>query len=484
MKRFRRQKTRCLLLWLTVAAACVFLGVGFYNVYKPLPAGLSSGGPERPAEDITFLRDLTWVDAGGVRHVEQEIFDRILEMIGGARKLVLLDMFLFNDFGGREEQAPYRRLAHEVTEVLVARKKQYPQMRVVVITDPINTVYGGLENPYLERLAAAGIEVVFTRLGPLRDSNPAYSALWRILARPFGSSSGGLLPNPFGKGNVPLRSYLAMLNFKANHRKIVICDADNSYAALVTSANPHDGSSAHGNVALYFTGPAVYDLLETEQAVLAFSGAPSPPMLPEEALEPGGSDITVQVLTEEKIKETLLQALDRSGAGDRLRMIAFYLSDRDVIRALRKASGRGAEVRVLLDPNKDAFGRRKNGIPNRQVAAELVRESIPVRWGDTHGEQLHTKMVLAAYRDGTSMLILGSANFTRRNLEDLNLETDVAVRGPGALPLFAEVRDYIDLLWNNTEGRLFSADYSRYADNALHRRLLYRWMEATGMSTF
>ncbi|MFU8869003.1 carboxyl transferase domain-containing protein, partial [Natronococcus sp.] len=39
--------------------------------------------------------------------------------------------------------------------------------------------------------------------------------------------------------------------------------------ALVMSANPHDGSSAHGNVALAVRGAVVHDLLRSEQAVLA-----------------------------------------------------------------------------------------------------------------------------------------------------------------------------------------------------------------------
>jgi phosphatidylserine/phosphatidylglycerophosphate/cardiolipin synthase-like enzyme len=154
------------------------------------------------------------------------------------------------------------------------------------------------------------------------------------------------------------------------------------------------------------------------------------------------------------------------------------------VEALKRAHSRGVAIRVLLDPNKDAFGRKKNGIPNRQVAGELVKAGIPVKWSNTHGEQSHTKMLMVEYIDGGSALILGSANFTRRNLEDLNLETDIAVRGPKANPVFVQARSYIDLLWNNPDGRKFSVDYIEYEDNSFFRHLMYRWMEATGMSTF
>ena len=478
-----KKTLRRTLLGLVFAGTCLLVGTGVYNVYKPLPEGISFAGPVRQAEEITFYRDLTWLDNEGRRRSQQEIFDKILKMIAGARDLIVLDMFLFNDFIG-EEQKPHRRLAQEVTAALVAQKKKYPEMLVLVITDPINTVYRGIANSYFEQMAAENIQVVFTDLERLRDSNPAYSAFWRIFIKPLGNSPASLLPNPFGKGRVSLRSYLAMMNFKANHRKLIICNAADGYSALITSANPHDGSSAHGNAAIYFTGQAVLDLLQSEKAVLAFSGGPSLPLRPAAKQNDPANGTTVQVISERKIKDVLVTAIDRAGAGDKLAMIAFYLSDRDVISALKKAYSRGAAVRVLLDPNKDAFGRKKNGIPNRQVASELVTLGIPVRWSNTHGEQSHTKMLLMEDKQGQSMVVLGSANFTRRNLNNLNLETDLAVRGPAVMPLFVDINNYMDLQWNNTDGKEFSLDYSEYADRSMRRRVLYHWMERTGMSTF
>ena len=91
---------------------------------------------------------------------------------------------------------------------------------------------------------------------------------------------------------------------------------------------------------------------------------------------------------------------------------------------------------------------------------------------------------MVEYEQGHSMVILGSANFTRRNLNNLNLETNIAVRGSAAIPLFMDIKKYIDLQWNNTDGKKFSVDYSDYADKSFRRRILYHWMERTGMSTF
>jgi hypothetical protein len=478
-----RKKRLRIFLGLVFIGTCFLIGVGSYNVFKPLPEGLSFAGQLRSVEELAFYKDLTWVDAKGRRHSQQEIFDKAIKMIAEARYLVVLDMFLFNDFIGKE-QTPYRRLAQEITDALVTQKIKYPEIQIVVITDPINTVYNGTTNLYFERMKTENIQVVFTQLERLRDSNPIYSSFWRIFVKPFGNSPGSLLPNPFGKGHVSLRSYLTMFNFKANHRKVLICDAADDYSALITSANPHDGSSAHGNVAIYFKGQAVHDLLQSEKAVLDFSGGPTLTLNPSAKLKGTDTETKIQVLSERKIKDVLIDTLNMTGASDKLTLMAFYISDRDIVRSLKKAHSRGVAVRVLLDPNKDAFGREKNGIPNRQVAAELYRQGIPVIWSNTHGEQSHAKMLLVEYKDGQSMVMLGSANFTRRNLNDLNLETNIAVFGSTDTPLFMDIKKYIDLQWNNLDGKNFSINYEEYADKSFSKRVLYYWMEGTGMSTF
>lgn len=474
------------LKWLALAA--VFL-LGGCAALRPLPEGVSFQGGVHPVTELEFLADLTWVDDRGERHVAQRIFDRAFDMIDSARRFVLVDMFLYNPFQGAAAEET-RALSGELTDRLVARKQRYPGMEIIVITDPINTVYGGMPSPQFERLAAAGIRLVSTDLTALRDSNVLYSSIWRLLIRPFGNTADGrTLPNPFGEGRVSIRSYLSLLNFKANHRKTLIADHGEHLAGLVTSANPHDGSSAHHNVAVRFTGPATSDLLRSELAVMAFSDAELPVqadrfIAQEVAVDDALPGVRLQVLTEGKIKAALLRTIDAAASGDRLDLVMFYISDRDIISALKAASERGVRIRMLLDPNKDAFGREKNGIPNRQVARELHRTGIPVRWCDTHGEQCHSKLLAVSQADGAATVILGSANLTRRNLDDLNLETNVAVYGDGSAPFFADVRGYFGLLWRNEPGRTFSVGYDRYRDDSVSRRVLYRFMEATGISTF
>lgn len=468
----------------TILLALVLaLATGLYHYFRPLPAGLALSGPSRAVTNVRFLFDATWVDRDGQTHKQQQIFDHLLEVISKARKLIVLDMFLINDFAG--DPARHRALGDELSQALIARQAAVPELQVIVITDPFNTLYGAVENRYLKRMEQAGIRVVYTRLSALRDPNPLWSSLWRVCCQWFGNRmGGGWLPNPVGEQPVTLRSYLSLMNFKANHRKVLIADDQDRWTGVVSSGNPHDASSAHGNVALSFSGPAVADLIASEQAVLALSGealSAVPALAEPRADEPGE---TLQVLTEGAIRERVLELLASAGTGDQIRLAMFYFSHRPILDALRAAHQRGASVSVLMDPSEDAFGRKKNGVPNRQVGGELQAAGIPVRWCATHGEQCHSKMLLLDRADGSASLLVGSANFTRRNLDNFNLETSVLLQAAAGHPAMRGARELFMRQWFNLDGQIFSADFPRYQDESHGRYLLYRLMEATGLSTF
>jgi hypothetical protein len=157
-----------------------------------------------------------------------------------------------------------------------------------------------------------------------------------------------------------------------------------------------------------------------------------------------------------------------------------------VIKALRLADERGATLRLLLDPNKDAFGREKGGVPNRQIAHELMSESsgnTTVRWCYTTGEQCHSKILL--FSSGTTTtLIQGSANLTRRNIDGFNLETNLVIVGDSAADSFTQPQQFFNQQWNNEEDRLMSVAYSEYADTSSLKTLRYRVMERTGLSSW
>ena len=466
-------------------AAAVFSGC----TADPEKLGLAYSGSVR-ANHVQLLVDEVWVDSEGIRHVDQEIFESVFEMIDAAERFILIYMFLLNDFG----YAPgpcMRPLGQELTDRLVAKRKAYPGVEVIFITDPINSVYSSLEPPQFKALEEAGVNVVWTDMDQLRDSNQIYSKFWRLLVKPVVTGSGDTLKNPMGEGRISLRSLLKMLNFKANHRKVIVTDQ----SLLITSANPHSASSANWNVALRVDGAGMAMAREAESAVLRFSGADKVGLDRRASRDTGHvsgrlgdpslpHDANLELLTEIRIKEKVLTLLNTAPAAARIDLSMFYLSEKDIIKAFIRAGERGCDIRVILDPSKDSFGRIKNGIPNRQSAGKLVSAGIPLRWADTHGEQCHAKMLYVERGDGTATLLLGSCNYTRRNMNNFNCEADLAFTAPIDEPNMQRVRNVFDRWWKNSEGRTYTVDYAVYEDRSRWRRFSAWWKETTGMGTF
>ncbi|MBV1873020.1 MAG: phospholipase [Gammaproteobacteria bacterium] len=466
--------------WLVLLMAS---GAALSGPLVSTPSGTSFKGGFHPAQDVRFLYDKTFLNANNERVMEHEIFDQVYALIKQSTRLVLVDMFLFNDFKGSQISSP-RPLSEELTQALLQKKASFPECDVILITDPVNTVYGGVSSPYLERLKKAGVQVVITDLEQLPDSNTLYSPLWRVLFASKNYVPKWRLPNPFDKGKVPLASMLSLINFKANHRKVVIGVNDQEMTAIVGSANPHDGSGAHENLAVRFSGQAVVDLLRTERTVVAFSGGGGLLSSFQGSQAMDASEVTLRVITERAIKEAVLDAVNESMAGDAIDIAMFYFGERDIIAALGSAKKRGVAIRLLLDPNKDAFGREKNGIPNRPSAHELAKLGISIRWCLTQGEQCHSKMLLARYKDGNSRVILGSANYTRRNIDGFNLETNMELRGPSTHQEFENLADYFESRWLSKKSRKTSLEYRVYRDIGVFKYWQYRLMEFSGLSAF
>ena len=480
-----------LALWLLVA---------LWNLYKPMPAGTGIRGEivETAVNQVHFYSDVTGADVFGAPVLHHQVFDSLLRVVGEARQYVVIDFFLFNgQRGAATDVRPRRELSIELRDALLKRKREIPGLKVLVITDPINDVYGSLPSRDLAELRGAGIDVVSVDLDSLRDSNPIYSALWRITTKWWAGEGSGdaWLPNPLDAGpeQVSFGAWARLLNFKADHRKVLIADdGRGGITGIVTSLNPHDASSLHSNVALQVSGTALLPLLQSELEIARGSGwigdweppAPSPaaPVAnPAEAAR-------VQVLTEYEIGAAIERNLAGTRAGDSIDIAMFYLSERDIIGALLAAAKRGVAVRVILDPNKDAFGREKDGIPNRSVATELAGASdgaIKVRWFRTHGEQFHTKFVAIRTQD-EYWFTLGSANLTRRNINGYNLEANVGVSVPPGSELATSINSWFEMIWTNKgpPDLEYSAEFGAYADPAQGTYWLYRLMEMSGLCTF
>ena len=109
-------------------------------------------------------------------------------------------------------------------------------------------------------------------------------------------------------------------------------------------------------------------------------------------------------------------------------------------------------------------------------------QKIQLRWYDTHGEQFHTKLFILE-SGGQMVVLLGSANLTRRNLDNYNLELDVMlVLDEHSAPALS-IKDYYNRIWNN-EGGIYTVGIDAYDDGSLLKKMLYRAQEAYGLSTF
>lgn len=491
------------ILW---ALLGVIVIVAIYGIYKPLEEGLTLDGQPYHNSRVEFLYDLTYEQDGMIVH-QQNIFAKVLEIMDQAQEFIVLDMFLFNKLHTQPE-ADYPALTDTLTQHLVEKKQKNPAVDIVVITDEINNFYGSYVPENFRLMQENDITVIFTDLNSLRDSNPLYSGIWNTLFRWWGTEGKGWLPNIFGKEGpkVTLRSYLKMLNFKANHRKVLVTEQK----ALISSANPHDASAYHSNIAFVVEGKIIEDLLVSEGAVAAMSKQElaidyqvreeeqvaemyallEEPVQTALAENPASgenvapSNVTVCLLTEGKIKKHLLNELDALGAGDQIWIGMFYLSDRSVIHRLLQAAERGVEVRLVLDANKDAFGLEKNGIPNKPVANELHEKSqgkIKIRWYKTHGEQYHAKLVFLKGR-AHSVIFGGSANLTRRNLADYNLETDLKIMATNDSKIVKDVENYFTKIWSN-EDAFYTVDFEEYRETSGWKKFLYLFQEFTGLST-
>jgi len=86
-------------------------------------------------------------------------------------------------------------------------------------------------------------------------------------------------------------------------------------------------------------------------------------------------------------------------------------------------------------------------------------------------------------------LIMGSANFTRRNLSNFNLETDLRLVASAEDSTMARAIHLYKSRWHNQhfeghEDRIYTVPYETYEDNGLWHRFLYQVMERTGWSSF
>lgn len=450
-------RARLLLLAIVLVLAATLIAA--FNLIKPLPEGLSyeSDEPAVNLSDLNFLTDTTTVENGSSVS-RQQIFDTAFKTVEQAKQYILVDMYLFNDDNGGD-------LGRRLKDALITNKRQNPNIKIDVLADPVNTLYGSNKHQYFEELKAAGINVTEVCLSPLRDSNPLYSGFWRMIS--------WLPKGQFGS--------TAALNFKADHRKVILADSEGRLVAIIGSADARGSDQKNSNAAWLIKGGFGLSVYEAENAVAKMSGN-SLSLLPENLKnDPALGENAfgrAKLLTEGRVQAEALKMINALASGDKLRLAMFYLADSDIARALIKAADRGAVITLILDPNK----------LNRQTACELYQGSggrVKARWYRTTGEKFHTKLMIADYaKDNRLAVLTGSADFTRRSLDNFNLESAVRVSLKSDSELAGQIRQYFDNIHNNNDDQTHTVDYEEFADCRLLPRLFMRFQEWSGASSF
>ncbi len=467
----------------------VYIATFIRHQTKELPPELNYESEEYilHKDEIEFLKDITINSVEEGPLLEHEIFQAFHHAIQDAEEFIVLDMFMFTDLGAAE--GDYPSISRDLSLVILNQMKRHPDLNVWIITDLVNTTYGAHRASRIDVLEEQGAEVVYADSEPLRDPVPLYSSLYRMFFQWFGYGGNGWIENHFGpeEPKVSLRSYMKLLNTKGNHRKALITENEGIY----TSANAHDASAFHSNVAVRVRGPILEAMLEAERGVVSYTRGndehfPTPDQLVIEE-QKGDGELTAKVITEGKIFTEVIRIINEAEAGEDLWLGMYLLSDPDTIAALEDAAERGVNVRMILDPNRKSFNSEKPGIPNLAVSHRMdpdSQENMEIRWYNIGQEQYHSKILFLDGKGRDSIVLMGAMNYTKRSFEKNNLENNLSIQAPGNAVFIEDIRNYFNRLWNNPDHQ-YTLDLEEYQGKlSWFRRALYRVQKMVRLTSF
>ena len=509
------------------------------STIKTPPLGINYESPIRETENAEFHYDLTYLDKDGNIQYDRNLWDATYKVIDNAKDYLIVEMFLFNDLYNKDKEH-FPEFAKEYTERLVKKQKENPNLKVYILADENNNFYGAFEHPFITSMKNAGINVIIVDIFKLKDTFPWYSPIWRTFIKPMGNPQNkGWITNFYGDmwPKLTIRNLLRALNVKADHKKVFL----NEKEVVVSSANIHDPSYFHENIAIYTDGPIVKDVLHNLQLVAKFSDSEinvdGSDRRMENIMNSGSNDKTetdektlnsenqkennvkqinneeneqnvkektsinseknsitdteghtykIQYLTEGAIGKHLDEDIDSLKAGDELLMGMYFLADKGVIDRLIKAANRGVKIRIIFDRSRDAFGMSTNGLPNKPVSKKLKKKTkgkIEIKWYFTNNEQYHTKITLMKKTDGNVIINAGSANLIKKNIRGYIMDANFRILTTQNSKISKDIYEYFDRLWENKDG-LFTLNFDDEPTTGGFSDFMYKILDATQLGSF
>ncbi|MBR9705421.1 hypothetical protein GOV14_00125 [Candidatus Pacearchaeota archaeon] len=440
-----RKKHKQILIYTGIAILIIFF---LYILIMPrIKKGDASYGQVHniSQDSIEFLYDLTYEKDGKVVH-DTQIYDKFLEIINNSRKFILFDMFLF----GSDDRPAFRNISDEVTNALLQKKKENPDIIIYFITDEMSVIYSIYNGSHFDLLSKNGINVIYT------SKNKPY----------------------LERKTYPVQNSLKYMKSNLNHRKLIVADNDSKIVSLVTSANTHDPSSDYSNVAFYVTDKIWKDIYETEKQTAEINDPELDYFFEtfNEPLSEDVKDVSIQTLNDAAMIDSLIIEIDKTTLGDSIDIANFYLFNLKVKAALIKASKRGVNISLILDKNLNLFGEKQFGYPNQPVAQDLIKESngqISVRWYKTRKEQFHSKMVVIRTKKGV-IVFLGSSNLSEKRVFGYNLETDIKIIADSSSKIIKDIDAYFARISENIDGE-YTQSYEEGKDTSVFQRIRYEF---------
>ena len=509
------------------------------STIKTPPLGINYESPIRETENAEFHYDLTYLDKDGNIQYDRNLWDATYKVIDNAKDYLIVEMFLFNDLYNKDKEH-FPEFAKEYTERLVKKQKENPNLKVYILADENNNFYGAFEHPFITSMKNAGINVIIVDIFKLKDTFPWYSPFWRTFIKPMGNPQNkGWITNFYGDmwPKLTIRNLLRALNVKADHKKVFL----NEKEVVVSSANIHDPSYFHENIAIYTDGPIVKDVLHNLQLVAKFSDSEinvdGSDRRMENIMNSSSNDKTetdektlnsenqkennvkqinneeneqnvkektsinseknsitdtegdtykIQYLTEGAIGKHLDEDIDSLKAGDELLMGMYFLADKGVIDRLINAANRGVKIRIIFDRSRDAFGMSTNGLPNKPVSKKLKKKTkgkIEIKWYFTNNEQYHTKITLMKKTDGNVIINAGSANLIKKNIRGYIMDANFRILTTQDSKISKDIYEYFDRLWENKDG-LFTLNFDDEPTTGGFSDFMYKILDATQLGSF